>query len=49
MQRAEYECICFADSAMIVHVVPESAEVSSYHAASGIYRALHTMYMAARG
>ena len=23
------ECICFADSAMIMHVVPESAEVSS--------------------
>ena len=23
------ECICFADSAIITHVVPESAEVSS--------------------
>ena len=28
-QRQQAECICFADSAMIVHVVLESAEVSS--------------------
>ena len=26
---SDTECICFADSAMIMHVVPESAEVSS--------------------
>ena len=39
--------ICLADSAMTMHMVLESAEV--LHAASGMYRALRTMYIAACG
>ena len=37
--------ICFADSAMIMHVVPESAEVSS----CGLRNISQVMYMAPRG
>ena len=41
------ECICFADSAMIMHVVYRRAQ-KFLHAASRIYRALRTMHIAAR-
>ena len=44
------ECICFADSAMIMHVVPEleSAEVSSC-GLRNISRVAVQLYTAARG
>ena len=41
------ECMCFADSAMIMHVVYRRTQ-KFLHAASGIYHALCTMYIAAR-
>ena len=41
------ECICFADSAMIMLVVYQRAQ-KFLLVASGIYHALRTMYIAAR-
>ena len=48
--EAPPKAIYFADSAMIVHVVPESADLQKFlHAASGIYRELlYNVYGGAR-
>ena len=46
---SDTKAICFTDSGMIMHMVPESAEVSSSGLRNISRVAVATMYMAARG